>query len=158
MRAPPSYPYFLDTCCLVTVTDESQRGRHIVSHYPISVLSYCRNTVFNNLKPAVTFSNDAGRDFIPTLHLPFSSPLFMRQMNMAVVRISCVYNVLVTSKRIQNSIPGFLLMCFLDGCIALYPRYMWCWISEKGIALQYSSCVCLLVFQCIRRGNCRLNK
>ena len=126
----------------------------------IFMMPHCRNTVFNlALKPAVTFSNDAGRlPFIPTLHLPFSSPLFMREMNTTVVRISCVYNVLVTSKWIENSIPGFLLICFLDRCISLRPRYTWCWISEKGIALQHPSCVCLLVFQCIIRGNCRFKK
>lgn len=110
------------------------------------------------LKPAVKFSNNAERDFIPTLHLPFSSPHFVIQTNMTVVSICHVYNALVTSKRIENSIPSFLPICLLDGYIALYPSYSWCYISEKSIALQSPFCVCLLVFQCIRRRSCRLKK
>lgn len=125
-------------------------------HCPISMLPHCRKIVFSlTPKPAVKFSNNAERDFIPTLHLPFSGPHFMIQMNTTVVSICHIYNVLVTSKRIKNSIPSFLPICLLDRYTALYPRYSWCWISEKSIALQSSFCVCLLVFQRIRRRSCR---
>lgn len=72
---------------------------------------------------------------------------------MTQVRIRCGYNALVTSKRIENAIPGFLTMRFLDGFIAYYPSYIWFLIRKKGRACQHPFCVVLLVLQCIIRGN-----